>query len=463
MRHMVGWTHPPYAFVVVPSFPENGRATEKQRAVLLDYEHDDDLASIGDALITELGGPRPTGFNPDGTVSTWLNHLTSPLILADAFASPRTFGEVFGVVRQRGTVKTNVPGAQPFIWSYITEAEVKDLFVKYNLYSALQKAIDKRQKLGPLPDNDYSGDPIVIYYYDNDRIKRILYPRSSISTASGMALDPQNRYWWKGNGIATQQLNGDGTWGDEGFDWNKDVVGNINEIVGTILAILSAILMATGLGSAAGSAFAAAAAAILTQAYLVTAAVGTFAAEIDEKLSGGDLYDVLNVFVQGVSTILAGAGEKAVSTTIKTLASALEAIAPLTADAQNLTYLEVLSKIEKGLSAKVVISDGYSEDMSNLFGPALGSVFKGGYDAALVAPPEVIQGILSILTDPSQKVVFQTGALLGHLKGHPLVVVTHGMAPPPFSMVTPRLRGQAARADLLSYVKTVLNPRYHLS
>src|SRR6185312_12515581 len=124
---------------------------------------------------------------------------------------------------------------------------VNAIFLKHDLSSAIRKAMAKRQKLGPLPDNDYSGDPITIYYYDNDHIKRIMYPRSSISAASGMALDPSNRYWWKGNEIQTQQLNSDGSWGDEGFDWNKDVVGNISQIVGTILAILSAILSATGL------------------------------------------------------------------------------------------------------------------------------------------------------------------------------------------------------------------------
>lgn len=461
MKHIVGWTHPPHAFEVIPSFDPKSSRGEQIRAVLIDYEHDDDLAKAGAAVLSEIGGPRPQAINPNGTVSAWLPFLNTGIVLADAFADPANFGKVFGVVRPTGSLPTNVPGQQLTTFAYMTGDMLNAIFLKHDLSGAIRKAMQKRAALGPLPPNDYTSDPIVIYYYDNDHIKRILYPRSAISTASGMALDPQNLYWWKGNAITTQQLNGDGTWGDEGFDWNKDVIGNISEIVGTILAILSVILSATGLGAAAGSAFAAAAAAVLSQVYLATVAIGTIASEIDTQLSGGTLYDVLNVWVKGVGAILGGAGEKALSDTTKLLVSTLESVMPLTQNTDSLSYPELLLKIENGLTANVVISDAYADDMSNFFGSALGSVFGGGYQAALTAPPPVIDGILGILTDPSQKKVFQIGALLGHLKGHPLSIVYHGFAPPPLTMISPIATKKSAKADLISYVKTVLNPRYN--
>lgn len=462
MKHIVGWSHPPHAFEVIPSFDPSSRRTEQVRAVLIDYDHDDDLASAGASVLSEIVGPRPRSINADKTVSpsNWLPSLAGGIVLADAYVDPNRFGKTFGVVRQIGTLPTNVPGAQLATYDYITGAQLQAIFSKYNLADAIEKAIAKRTKLGPLPDNDYSADPIVIYYYDNDRIKRIMYPRSAISTASGMALDPNNRYWWKGNAITTQERHDDGSWGDEGFDWNKDVVGNISDIVGTILVILSVILSLTGIGAAAGSAFAAAAAAVLTEAYMATIAVGTIASEIDTELTGGTLYDVLNVWVKGVSAILGGAGSKALSDTVKLLAATLETLMPLTQDSDSLTYEELLSKVETGLTATFVISDAYADDMSTFFGPALGAVFRGGYQAALTAPPAVISGVLGILTDPAQKKVFQIGALLGHLKGHSLAAVYHTFAPPPVQMLAPRITAQAAKADLVSYVKTVLNPRY---
>ena len=43
-------------------------------------------------------------------------------------------------------------------------------------------------------------------------------------------------------GANTCEMQGDGSWGGEGFSWNRDVAGNVGTIVSTIMAGVGAIL-----------------------------------------------------------------------------------------------------------------------------------------------------------------------------------------------------------------------------
>jgi hypothetical protein len=146
----------------------------------------------------------------------------------------------------------------------------------------------------------YDTNPVVIYYYDNDTMKRISYPGPSIPAA----LNPGNNRWWawgmgdssdagKAAGlddvhtretndpkkIAVERANpgwttpqqkqalkskypwlsdmksgSAGDWGNEQFQWDKDVAGTgvIGSITGAILALVSAVLDATGIGAVVG-------------------------------------------------------------------------------------------------------------------------------------------------------------------------------------------------------------------
>src|SRR5271170_1714315 len=256
----VGWSQPPRPADVIASFNPKARMRDQARSVLYDYYHDNALRSWAD----NEGVKRCFG------VKTKEDH--DPLAFISAFENQN-----HKVWKCQGGGMT---------WKVMSDA--------------VRQAIQRRQKLGPLPKSTYDKYPLVLYYYDNDYIKRISYPGQSVP----VALNPQNNRWWdwsmgdsseagKDAGLDKihvrisndpKQIQAErdhpgwvtkaekeklkekypwlshmdggsaGDWGDEGFDWDRDVAGTgiIGSITGAILALVSAILDVTGVGAVIG-------------------------------------------------------------------------------------------------------------------------------------------------------------------------------------------------------------------
>jgi len=262
-EYWVGWSQPPRPADVIVSFDSHASARDQARAVLYDYYHDDPLRYWSDNEAVKrcfIGGKDPRKEEHD------------PLLLIAAYEDKN-----HPIWQCHGTGMT---------WA--------------DLDHAVQQAIAHRRKLGPLPKSLYDTNPVVIYYYDNDTMKRISYPGPSIPAA----LNPGNNRWWawgmgdssdagKAAGlddvhtretndpkkIAVERANpgwttpqqkqalkskypwlsdmksgSAGDWGNEQFQWDKDVAGTgvIGSITGAILALVSAVLDATGIGAVVG-------------------------------------------------------------------------------------------------------------------------------------------------------------------------------------------------------------------
>ena len=152
----VGWSPPPHPVDVVVSFNPHASKKEKAAAVLLDYYHDNALrswADDGNVKQCFIGGSSPKKEDHD------------PLLLVAAYENPHHK-----------------------IWQ-CAGLRWKDLD------DAVQGAIARRMKLGPLPKPSYDTNPIVIYYYDNDAMKRITYPLLSVPDALNPANASGARYW----------------------------------------------------------------------------------------------------------------------------------------------------------------------------------------------------------------------------------------------------------------------------
>jgi hypothetical protein len=256
----VGWSQPPRPADVVVSFDPRASKKDQARAVLYDYYHDDPLRYWSDNEAVK----RCFG------VKTKEDH--DPLQLIAAYEN-----KSHHVWKCRGTGMT---------WA--------------DMNKAVQQAIAHRMKLGSLPRSTYDKYPLVIYYYDNDKMKRITYPGQSIPPA----LNPSNSRWWawgmgdqsdtgkaaglddvhtretddpkkiqverehpgwttkvekqalkqKYSWISDMDSGSAGDWSSEGATWDKDVAGTgvIGSITGAILALVSAILDATGVGAVIG-------------------------------------------------------------------------------------------------------------------------------------------------------------------------------------------------------------------
>lgn len=448
MRHFTGWTPPPHPIDVIPSIDPSIPFGEQVKRVILDFYHDNDLRS---AVLTGPGSttaPEGTNWWIDGRGHVDPNHLWQ------AISDPKTYVSHW---------------FNPQDFNQATfDAELKALhnFIS-TLREPIKKAIAKRLKLGPLPENSY-GDPVVIYYYDNDYIKRIEYPRSSISTASGMALDPNNRYWWKGNGIGTYQLNSDGTWGDEGFDWNKDAEGTLTTIGTIIMAIVGAVLTATGVGAAAGAAILAFTAALVAESQMI--AMG---------LTNGDASKFLGGFIDaftkllGVEVNLTNLFPPAVTkATIALLNSNLKRLSVFTTVIDTQDFATAYATIQKQLGTFGPIDDAQINAIDTMLGGARGP-FDSGYSIADYADPDTIDGVSKLISDDGARNLFKFGALLGSMRKDQKNTAS-AVIQNPFVKV-PAFRGGLlhisppvfqtninAKTDLLAYVTGTLAPRYGL-
>lgn len=159
---IVGWSPPPHPVDVVVSFDPRASKKEKAAAVLLDYYHDDQLrswADDGNVKKCFIGGSDPKKEDHD------------PLLLVAAHADPHH----------------KVWKCQGVSWK--------------SLDDAVQGAIGRRTKLGPLPKSSYdlgpnNTNPVVIYYYDHNTMKRITYPPASIPEALRLSMTSPTAHYW---------------------------------------------------------------------------------------------------------------------------------------------------------------------------------------------------------------------------------------------------------------------------
>lgn len=256
----VGWSQPPRPVDVIASFNPRASRHDQARAVLLDYYHDDPLRYWSDNEAVKRGFGVKTKEDHD------------PLAFVAAYENQND-----PVWQTHGTGMS---------WREMDKA--------------VQAAIAHRQKLGPLPRSSYDTNPIVLYYYDNDKMKRITYPTIGVP----VALNPNNTNWWAWemgdkspagraaglDGVHTRETSDPkkiqverenpgwttkeqklalkqkypwlsdmnsgsaGDWTSEGFQWDRDIAGKgvIGSIVGAILALVSAVLDVTGFGAIVG-------------------------------------------------------------------------------------------------------------------------------------------------------------------------------------------------------------------
>ena len=323
------------------------------------------------------------------------------------------------------------------------------------LDQAVRAEIAMRASIGSLPPNSYE-DPVSIYYYDEGLLKRVDYPRADL--ASG--LDPKNLQWWKGDQIGTwQSADGGQTWGPEGFAWDKDVAGNVGQIVTYVLAAVSAILTATGVGAAAGAALLA-----------LSATIGAWANVVDQSLVGGDVGGAMNGFLQAFAKIAGQSGvgkfmglDKAKTTA---LLSTLAKLAPLVQYTQNagMGFADAYAYIQAHAATVGGLDNDQINAIATAIGPDAARVFLAGVQVGQYTTMADVQGVSGLLPSDTAS-VFKIGALLGRMQ-----VDTGTIPAPPWyalksALVVPQHLQFAMfdpLQDLMNFVRYTLKPRYHL-
>jgi hypothetical protein len=396
----VGWSQPPRPADVIVSFNPHASRQEQARAVLYDYYHDDPLRYWSDNEAVKrcfIGGSDPRKENHD------------PLLLIAAYENPK-----HKLWKCTGTGMS---------WKEMNDA--------------VQQAIAHRKKLGPLPKSSYDTNPIVIYYYDNDKMKRITYPLSSVP----QALDPHNFRWWApaigGDGsdagkaaglddvhtreaddpkkIAVERAHpgwtkdkdntgSAGGWTNEQFTWDKDVAGTgvIGSITGAILALVSAVLDATGIGAVVGVPLG------IATPFIVAAINAT-----DTALHAGDFGAALAnlgpaLAQAAISAAGKGAGAAGISippAAMKALGGTVTAISKDIAAGQNkkLDFGQVWTAAAAKAKSYSKIGDAEAESIATVLGGpggqsgTAGHVFVQGYLAGKFLDQKALGGIAKIL------------------------------------------------------------------
>jgi hypothetical protein len=472
--YVVGWSQPPRPADVIVSFDPRASKRDQARAVLYDYYHDDPLRYWSDNEAVK----RCFG------VKTKEDH--DPLALISAYEDPKN-----KVWQCHGTGMT---------WK--------------DLDTAVQAAIAHRRKLGPLPKSTYDKYPVVIYYYDNDKMKRITYPGPSVPAA----LNPSNTRWWawgmgdssdagKAAGmddvhtretddpkkIAVERENpgwvtkaqkqalkqrypwisdmdsgSAGDWTNEQFQWDKDVAGTgvIGSITGAILALVSAVLDVTGVGAIIGVPLG------IATPFVVAAINAT-----DTALHAGDFGAALAnlgpaIAQAAISAVGKGAGAAGVQippAAMQALGGTVTAISKAVQAGQQkkLDFAQIWQDVAKKAGSYKTLGIPEVEAIASMLaGPkgqaggspgTAGHVFIQGYLAGRYLDMTALAGIAKILqayaTFADPRII--NIALLGMGIGH--VASTQGGS-------TTRTSGHfSVHGDLESFVVGVLYPRYGLS
>jgi hypothetical protein len=416
---LVGWSPPPHPIDFVASFDPRASKRDQARAVLNSYLYDNDTRDWAD----------------DGTVKSAFGSTKKPIqkkedydpaMLIAAYENPQS--PVWRVHGGRNS------------WN--------------ELDKAVQKAIAKRTKLGPLPKSNYESDPVVIYYYDNDRMKKITYPRMSIP----VALNPQNLQWWRwGMGpqddaskkkgiddihtfetqdpksIAAERAqpgffggsdhpNAAGTgghWHDEGFDAGKDLPGNMGVISSTMMQVIGTVLeVIPGVGTAIGSTL------IMAAPY-----VQQIANMVDVTVAGGDnaaaLAGISKMLVAAASAGLKyGAGVNVPPMAVQALGVTIDQVSQSVdaAQKQKLDFASMWTKVAKKAASFGKLDDTAAHVIATVLGEDVaGKVFLAGHQAGKLADLPTVAAIAKIVqpmgafTDPKITNLFLLGAGIGHI------------------------------------------------
>ena len=422
----VGWTAPPHPIDYIPSVEPHDSHQQQARAVLYDFHHDDDLKNWFDQSSVQhtFGVSSASALDPVRIIQAYENkndpvwHWHEHVNPHDAFA--------VSAAQKRAQIQ----------WS--------------DLDKLVNGAIQKRLKLGPLPASTYDTDPVVIYYYDNDRMKKIVWPRQQIPSA----LDPANKMFWKRGGTdnmsdvftyETQDpakidkerkspgsaascsgrdgCRGAGGWDDEGFDWNKDAVGDIEKITSAIMEVVGAVVqIIPGVGTAVGTAL-----------MIGGAAVAAIAGAIDDAFQGNDNAMALAGIAKALFAA-ASAGLKAEAhvdippQAMKALSGTVDQVAKAVSSGQkkNLSYSEIWNDVAKKAQSYGKLGDKEAHAIAAVLGPkGAGNLFIQGYVIGKLAEMHQIEAIAKIVQsyatfakDPKALNIFLLGAGIGHLTAH---------------------------------------------
>jgi len=483
--HVVGWSAPPHPIDVIPSVDPRASKKQQARAVLFDFYHDDALRSwADDGNVKDVFGVKHT-------------EDTDPTLLIQAYENP------------------NDP-----VWKKKPLAQAGNATWK-KLDDAVQSAIKRRVKLGPLPKASYSTDPIVIYYYDHDRMKKIVYPRYVVPTI--LLAPPQSsnyRFWWRADGniftyetqdpkkieaerkkpgsptscLNRDKCRGEGHWDDEGFDWNKDMPGNVEAVFSTIMEIVGAVLQVIpGIGTAIGTA-------LMIGGAVLAAVLNA----LDQALTGGDVAAALTnlgvVIVQASAKGMSAAGVQAPPEAVKALGQTIQSIGAAVEAGQKRKddWATIWGDIAKKANSFTKIGDNEAHVIEAILGDTTaGHVFMKGFEAGKLTDPPTIAAIAEIVkatatfSDPKIVNLFLLGAGIGYISrtqegGNRGIIRSVGGAAHPSQKgppgparaskaaaapTAPSARGdfagqifiggrQAARDDLESFALAVLGPRY---
>jgi hypothetical protein len=246
-------------------------------------------------------------------------------------------------------------------------------------------------------------------------LKVVHYPRAALS----QVLQPGQQSWWKVGGVKTSQFNGNpqdiysrtsaSSWGDEGFDWNKDVVPNVGVIVQTIVQIIGAILVATGFGSAVGVALEA-----------LSPVLGAAAQGISNAINSGNLTQIAKHF-SDILAYAANAGDLAGKFGLtptqahnfsQDMAIVQNALATSGQQTELGKFVETLGVIAPQIH---LVSDDTIKALAGALGdPGASNAVLAGYSASQTgATAQQLHDIGQLLAGQDATALFELGAGLG--------------------------------------------------
>jgi hypothetical protein len=431
----VGWAPPPHPIDVIASFDPRASKRDQARSILNNYTFDNATRDWAD------DGTVKRAFGQPGKPVQKKEDL-DPAMLIEAYENPQS--KVWQTHGGRNS------------WQ--------------ELDRAVQAAIARRRKLGPLPKSSYDGDPVVIYYYDHDHMKKIAYPRMSMPGA----LDPGNVFWWRWPGSSGHQSDTEkkkGTdnihtwesqdpasiaaeraspgfpgatghlkWHDEGFDAGKDLAGNMGVISGSLMQYIGLVLeLVPGIGTAVGSAL------VMAAPY-----VQQIVNVVDVSIAGGDnataLAGISKMVVAAAATGLKyGAGVDIPPVAVQAIGATIDGVAQSVDQAQKakLDFAGTWKKVAEKAASFGKLDDDAAHVIATVIGEdVLGKVFLAGHQAGKLADLPTVANIAKIVqpmgafTDPKITNLFLLGAGIGHIT-RVQQSVGHAAAPAPRKTAAP--------------------------
>jgi hypothetical protein len=467
MTGFYGWSPPPRPLYVPPSFEPSDPLDVQKWKIILDWFHDDDLYNFitgGDAgaLLWQFGG-TPAKINPVAS-------LPVDTLAAFYFLGPAPSADALAAFQESSyTVGDTFMSQWSSVW-----AKLNDIIVN--------KVIPKRAFIGPLPTNVFSdetgnlNDPVVIYYYDDKWLKRVSYPLALVQMAA-----TQNKWWSLSagdqhvavdmfvdvQGNPTSSADPMGMWTGEGWDI-KQGSNTIDDVLKVVVAAISALLALTGAGAFVSALFLA-----------IATIVEDIVSYIENSISGGNAAGALLGIGQAILAVgsaeltkFSPAIQKLGATGIKMLGGTLTSMGKNLDPTYNPNLEAALEKLKStSMTYGPMTRDHFNVILSILSGQqAIGQpIAQAGWDMAQYATTSDLAGIAKVYGyvghGPTSQALFTLGAQLGTLakaqrEGKGLMSpysalgagVQTGIHMVPLTPMT----------DLMNYVRTTLQPRYHL-